>query len=108
MRADRLYLFDQHGYFFLRVQHTHRDYLAAVQMMTSEIYGMPLTPAALADEKGHVVTVEGPASGARLEALLRPVCTALGCSAGLATAPLTGVHILPFMPTVSSFVHQHC
>jgi uncharacterized protein len=64
--------------------------LARMQMMTSAIYGMPLAPAALADEKGNVVAVRRCASSAWLEALLRPVCTAMGCSAGLATCPLTG------------------
>ena len=59
-------------------------------MMTSSIYGVPLTPAALADDKGTVVSVAGPLTGGRLEELLRPLCTALGCSAGLATCPLTG------------------
>ncbi|EIE25109.1 DUF917-domain-containing protein [Coccomyxa subellipsoidea C-169] len=61
-----------------------------VQMMTSAIYGHSLTPAALADEKGNVVVVQHCASPQWLERLLRPVCTAMGCAAGLSTAPLTG------------------
>ncbi|BDA41353.1 probable D-/L-hydantoinase subunit A at N-terminal half [Coccomyxa sp. Obi] len=61
-----------------------------LQMMTSAIYGHSLTPAALADEKGNVVMVQQCASPHWLEWLLRPVCTAMGCAAGLSTNPLTG------------------
>ena len=78
-----------------------------MQMMTSAIYGLPICPAALADEKGNAVVVQSlpsvqstPASApirlrmqspfAWLERLLRPVCTEMGCSAGLSCRPLTG------------------
>ena len=59
-------------------------------MMTTSIAGLPLAPAALTDEKGNAVIVTESVDGAWLERILRPVCTAMGCSAGLATAPITG------------------
>ncbi|KAK9800870.1 hypothetical protein WJX73_003020 [Symbiochloris irregularis] len=61
-----------------------------LQMMTSAMYGHKLTPAALVDDKGNKVVVQDAASPLWLERLLRPVCTAMGCSAGLATSPLSG------------------
>lgn len=63
---------------------------AAVQMMTSAIYGLPVLPAAVADEKGNCLAVQRAASPAWLERLLRPVCTEMGCSAGFSSCPLTG------------------
>lgn len=59
-------------------------------MMTPAMYGYPVTPAALADAQGNAVVVSTAASPAWLEALLRPCCTAMGCSAGFASPPLTG------------------
>lgn len=59
-----------------------------LQMCTTAIYGLPLVPAALADEKGNVVVVEAVKSAASVENLLRPLCTAMGCSAGYASCPL--------------------
>lgn len=59
-------------------------------MMTSAIYGLPITPAALADEKGNSVVVQSVHSAEWLERLLRPLCTEMGCSAGFASRPLTG------------------
>ncbi|CAK0783618.1 hypothetical protein CVIRNUC_006817 [Coccomyxa viridis] len=64
-----------------------------LQMMTSAIYGHDLAPAVLADEKGNVVRVESAASPEWLERLLRPVCTAMGCAAGLSTKPMTGAEL---------------
>ena len=58
-------------------------------MMTSAIFGLPITPAALADE-GNAVVVQSVPSAAWLERLLRPLCTEMGCSAGFASRPLTG------------------
>ncbi|CAL5220079.1 g2030 [Coccomyxa viridis] len=64
-----------------------------LQMMTSAIYGHELAPAVLADEKGNVVRVDHAASPQWLESLFRPVCTAMGCAAGLSTKPLTGAEL---------------
>lgn len=61
-----------------------------LQMMSSAIYGLPITPAAVADEKGNRVVVQRCADAAWLERLLRPVCTEMGCSAGFSSRPLTG------------------
>ena len=44
-----------------------------VQMMTTAIYGVPIAPAALADEKGNAVVVQQIASIHSLEHMLRPV-----------------------------------
>lgn len=59
-------------------------------MMTSSIYGLATTPATLADERGNSVIVSNTSSPQWLETLLRPVCTAMGCSAGFSSRPLTG------------------
>lgn len=59
-------------------------------MMTSAIYGLPITPAAVADEKGNTLVVQAAASAAWLERLLRPAVEAMGCSAGFSARPLTG------------------
>eukprot|EP00884_Botryococcus_braunii_P006537 jgi/Botrbrau1/15885/Bobra.40_1s0068.1 len=61
-----------------------------LQMITPAIYGYPVTPSALADVRGNVVIVTSAASATWLEELLRPTCTAMGCSAGFASAPLSG------------------
>jgi DUF917 family protein len=61
-----------------------------LQMMTPAIYEMPLTPAVLADEKGNALVCTSVHSPDWLERLLRPACTAMGCSAGFAARPLTG------------------
>ncbi|KAL3159203.1 hypothetical protein ABBQ32_011184 [Trebouxia sp. C0010 RCD-2024] len=61
-----------------------------LQMMTTAIYGVPIAPAALADEKGNAVVVQTVANIHSLEHILRPVCTAMGCSAGFASAPVSG------------------
>lgn len=58
-------------------------------MMTTAIYGLPITPAALADVKGNTVVVQSVRDALWLERLLRPVCTQMGCSAGFASRPLT-------------------
>ncbi|KAL4447891.1 hypothetical protein ABPG75_005110 [Micractinium tetrahymenae] len=63
------------------------------QMMTSAIYGLPVVPAALADEKGNAVVVQRAADTGWLERLLRPLCTEMGCSAGFSARPLTGAQL---------------
>lgn len=50
-----------------------------VQMMTTAIYGVPIAPAALADEKGNAVVVQQVASSHSLEHLLRPVSCLTPC-----------------------------
>lgn len=60
-------------------------------MTTTSIYGLPLTPAGLADEKGSTVIVQECKNGDWLEKMLRPLCTALGCSAGKRLALYVGV-----------------
>eukprot|EP00930_Biecheleria_cincta_P001929 TRINITY_DN103005_c0_g1_i1.p1 TRINITY_DN103005_c0_g1~~TRINITY_DN103005_c0_g1_i1.p1 ORF type:complete len:945 (-),score=169.53 TRINITY_DN103005_c0_g1_i1:107-2941(-) len=64
--------------------------------MTTAFYGVGVTPAALADHQGNIVVVPQVASAKRLEDLLRPVCTAMGCTAGLSTKPLTGLEVKKF------------
>lgn len=64
-----------------------------LHQMTSAIYGCPITPACLADEKGNVAGVQTVSSPGWLERLLRPVCTEMGCSAGFAACPLTGADV---------------
>lgn len=44
-----------------------------MQMMTTAIYGVPIVPAALADEKGNAVVVQTVANIHSLEHILRPV-----------------------------------
>ena len=68
----------------------HLPPVPPTQMMTSAIYGMPVLPAAIADERGNAVVVQRAASAAWLERLLRPVCTEMGCSAGFSSCPLIG------------------
>jgi len=60
---------------------------------TSAIYGLGVAPAALADHLGNVVIVPEVASPRWLEDILRPVCTTMGCIAGLAMKPLTGAEV---------------
>ena len=67
-------------------------------MMTPAICGLPLLPAALADEKGNAVVVQRAASAAWLERLLRPLCAEMGCSAGFSMRPLTGEFALRASP----------
>jgi DUF917 family protein len=61
-----------------------------LQMMTTAIHGLPILPAAVADEKGCAVVVQRAPGPAWLERLLRPLCTEMGCSAGFSCRPLTG------------------
>lgn len=59
-------------------------------MTTSAIAGIALTPAALADEKGNVLIMAAAANMHWVERLLRSACTEMGCTAGLASSPMTG------------------
>ena len=44
-------------------------------MMTSSMYGNPLAPASLCDDKGNAVTVQHTTTAMWLEKLLRPAST---------------------------------
>jgi hypothetical protein len=61
-----------------------------LQMNTAAIAGVPLTPAAIADDKGNVLVMSQSASPAWAERALRAACDALGCSVGLASTPMEG------------------
>lgn len=52
---------------------TRHRLLLCLQMMTTAMYGVPIVPAALADEKGNTVVVHTVASIHGLEHMLRPV-----------------------------------
>jgi hypothetical protein len=58
-------------------------------MCTSAIYGVPLAPAAVADEKGTTLTVMTAASPEAVEKLLRGACDQLGGSVGLSSSFMT-------------------
>ena len=58
------------------------------QMMTSAIYGVPITPCALAGEGGDVVVMRSAADMHSVERVMRAVCDALGASVGLSTSPM--------------------
>jgi DUF917 family protein len=59
-----------------------------LNMHTSAIYGEEVAPAGLTDSKGNKVVVEHVADQAAIEALMRPVCEAMGCTAGFCLRPL--------------------
>ncbi|ARW16553.1 DUF917 domain-containing protein [Komagataeibacter europaeus] len=59
-----------------------------VQMTTFFIYGQACSPAAVADDKGNVVTFDPVDTMYRLEALARAVTVQMGGSAGMCTAPM--------------------
>ncbi|WIA10376.1 hypothetical protein OEZ85_010568 [Tetradesmus obliquus] len=61
-----------------------------LQMSTAAIAGVPLTPAAVADDKGNVLLMAAAASPNWAERVLRAACTEMGCSVGLASSPMTG------------------
>lgn len=54
---------------------------------------LAVVAATLADEKGNALVVRHVVDGQWLERLLRPVCTAMGCSAGFCSRPLTGAQV---------------
>ncbi|WIA30432.1 hypothetical protein OEZ86_000516 [Tetradesmus obliquus] len=61
-----------------------------LQMSTAAIAGVPLTPAAVADDKGNVLLMAAAASPNWAERVLRAACTEMGCSVDLASSPMTG------------------
>ncbi len=62
-------------------------------MSTAAMAGVPLTPAAVADEKGNVVLMAAAAGPQGVERLLRAVCEELGASVGLAASPMSGATV---------------
>lgn len=74
---------------FIKIDTMNSYFSTQAQMTPPAIYKLPVTPAAVADEKGNAVTVTRVASPAWLERLLRPISTAMGCSAGFSSTPLT-------------------
>jgi DUF917 family protein len=61
-----------------------------VQMTTYMIYGAPVAPAAIADEKGNVVVFKDVIDMFWLERFARDVAVAMGAGAGFAVAPMRG------------------
>jgi uncharacterized protein len=61
-----------------------------VQMTTYMIYGAPVSPAAIADEKGNVVVFKDVIDMFWLERFARDTAVAMGAGAGFATAPMRG------------------
>lgn len=64
-----------------------------MQMSTLAIAGCPVAPFALSDDKGNVVVFHNVISFNWLEKLARATTTAMGCSAGFALAPITGLEV---------------
>ncbi|MBO1359513.1 DUF917 domain-containing protein [Acetobacter sacchari] len=60
-----------------------------VQMTTFFVYGQECSPAAVADDKGNVVTFDPVDTMHRLEALARAVTVQMGGGAGMCTAPMS-------------------
>eukprot|EP00878_Enallax_costatus_P039678 GHUV01045559.1.p1 GENE.GHUV01045559.1~~GHUV01045559.1.p1 ORF type:complete len:375 (+),score=112.12 GHUV01045559.1:137-1126(+) len=61
-----------------------------LQMTTASIAGVPLTPAAMSDDKGNTLVLTCTASPPWAERVMRAACTEMGCSVGLASTPMTG------------------
>ncbi|WP_264484382.1 DUF917 domain-containing protein [Mesorhizobium sp. PAMC28654] len=61
-----------------------------VQMTTFFIHGQAVQPAALADAEGNVLVVTEATSPKMLEKLLRAGTIAMGCTALMTTAPMSG------------------
>jgi DUF917 family protein len=61
-----------------------------VQMTTFFIHGQPVQPAALADADGNVLIVTEATTPKMLEKLLRASTIAMGCTALMTTAPMSG------------------
>ncbi len=61
-----------------------------VQMTTFFIHGQASQPAALADALGNVLIVTAATSPEMLETLMRAGTVAMGCTAHMSTAPMTG------------------
>jgi DUF917 family protein len=60
------------------------------QMSTAAIAGVPITPAAIADEKGNALVMPSARGRADVERVLRAACDAMGGSVGLACCPMEG------------------
>jgi DUF917 family protein len=61
-----------------------------VQMTTYMIYGAPVSPAAIADDKGNVVVFREVVDMYWLERFARDVAVGMGAGAGFAVAPMRG------------------
>ena len=64
-----------------------------LQMVTFHIYGVPATPATLADDKGNVVRWRAPMDPTALERAARARCVELGGTAGMAGPAMTGCEL---------------
>lgn len=64
-----------------------------LQMDTFSIYGIPATPAAIADPRGHLAVFEGFADPVVLERYARSVTIGMGGSAGYAFPPMSGADL---------------
>jgi DUF917 family protein len=59
-------------------------------MTTAAVAGVPLTPCALADDKGGLLLMTRASSATHVERALRAACDVAGGSAGLASSPMLG------------------
>ncbi|MCA9878534.1 MAG: DUF917 domain-containing protein [Thermomicrobiales bacterium] len=64
-----------------------------LQMDTFSIYGVPPTPGAIADPRGHSVIFDGIADPATLERYARVVTVQMGGAAGYAFPPMSGAEV---------------
>ena len=64
---------------------------------TPYVYGHPIAPCAMADEKGNVSVIMSAESNARLEKILRANCIELGLKTSIVAKPLTGKVIKEFV-----------
>lgn len=64
-----------------------------LQMTTFHIYGVPATPASIADETGAVQIWDEPMAAAQLERVARHRCVEMGGSAGMAGPVLSGADL---------------
>jgi len=64
-----------------------------MQMCTWSIYGHPMAPAAMVDDKNNVLIIRHTASEIWVERLARAAVVAMGAAAGLASAPMSGAFV---------------
>lgn len=64
-----------------------------LQMDTFSIYGVPPTPGAIADPRGHSVVFDGISDPATLERYARVVTVQMGGAAGYAFPPMSGAEV---------------
>ncbi len=64
-----------------------------LQMDTFSIYGIPATPGAIADPRGHLAVFDGFADASVLERYARAVCIGMGGSAGYAFPVMSGAEL---------------